>query len=269
MTRASTAIRWSRIAPAADRLEDPLVVLVGSGRPPGGLERLLAALDQEIHERIDDPRDGPVADRGGDRGMKGGALGQPRASRRNLRGLLFEDPFHFLNFLLRGPPGRQARDAGLDEAPRLEQLTDGLALGENDLSERLDQGLHGNPPDERPLARADLDEPQALQGPECLADGCAADLELLGEVALRREPIAGLEAPLRDQCPDLTNNLRVNARALDGLHVRPRHGPGPPGCSAPPAKGPLARCRNSEKKASRPAGLRFNRPVVRSIQLAE
>src|SRR5439155_3077105 len=69
--------------------------------------------------------------------------------------------------------------------------------------------------DERPLARPDVDEPEALERPQRFPHGRAADDELLGELALGRYPVAALEASFGDQLLDLPNDLLVDPRRLD------------------------------------------------------
>src|SRR5438093_7812728 len=125
----------------ADRLEDPAVVLVGALRPARCVERLLPALGQKVHDRVREPRDRTVVRGGADRPVEGGVLDEARPALGDLFRLLFEDPLH-LGDLLEGRAARgEGRDAGLEEAARLEELGDRLALRDHHERERLDQRL--------------------------------------------------------------------------------------------------------------------------------
>src|SRR5262249_49700694 len=72
---------------------------------------------------------------------------------------------------------------------------------------------------ERALTRSDLDESQALERPQRLAHRGPADDEFLGELALRRQPVACLETALRNQLLDLPDDLLVDACRLDGAEL--------------------------------------------------
>ena len=61
-----------------DRLEDAPVVLVGARGPAGRVQRLLAALGEQIHERVDDARDGAIVGAGGDGGVERARPGPSR-----------------------------------------------------------------------------------------------------------------------------------------------------------------------------------------------
>src|SRR5207247_3349955 len=96
---ARVAATQQRCPPAllvalADRYQDAAVVLVGALPPARRVERLLAALGQEVHDRVRDPRDRAVVGGDADRGVKGGVLDEARPALGDLFGLLFEDPLH-------------------------------------------------------------------------------------------------------------------------------------------------------------------------------
>ena len=156
---------------------------------------------------------------GGHGAVEGGVLGETRAALRDLLRLLLEDARHLRDVLGRGAAGGQGGDGGLEQATGLEELAHRLAMGQDDQGQRLDQGLHRDIADEGPLPRADLDEPPALQRPERFPHRRAADHELLGEIALGRELIAGLQLAFRDQLLDLADDLLVDPGALDRLDV--------------------------------------------------
>src|SRR5213594_862151 len=84
---------------ARDRLDDAPVVLVRAGRPARRVERLLAALRQEIHDRVRDPRDRPVVRGGADRGVERGVLREPGPPGSDLPRLVLEDPLHLLDLV--------------------------------------------------------------------------------------------------------------------------------------------------------------------------
>ena len=162
-----------------------------------------------------DSRDRAVVGGGADRGVKGGVLDEAGPALGDLFRLLFEDPLH-LGDLLEGRAARgEGRDAGLKEAARLEELGDRLALRDHHERERLDQRLDRDLANERALARPDLDQAEALQRPQRLTNRGATHDELLGEIALGREPVAALEPTLGDHLLDLANDLLVDPRRLD------------------------------------------------------
>ena len=149
----------------------------------------------------------------GDGGVERGVLDQPGAARRHLLRLLLEDALHLLDLLGRRPPGGQGRDGGLEQAAGLEELAHRLAMRQDHQGQRLDQGLHRDVADEGALPRPDLDEPAALQRAQRLPHRGAADHELLGQIALGRQAVAGLEPALGDQLLDLADDLLVDPGA--------------------------------------------------------
>src|SRR2546425_58587 len=135
--------------------------------------------------------------------------------RRDLPGLVLEDPFHLVDLFRRRPAGGQGGDGRLEDPPGFEELADGLALRRHHEGQRADQRVEGHLADEGALARTDLDEPQAFERSQGFAHGGAADDEFFGELPLGREPIAALEATFRDQLLDLADDLLVDPRRLD------------------------------------------------------
>jgi hypothetical protein len=71
--------------------------------------------------------------------------------------------------------------------------------------------------DERAATGACLDDPQELEGAQRLTDRCARDLELIGEGALRRELVAGVQLALFEERLDLLDDALVEPAAPDGL----------------------------------------------------
>ncbi len=70
------SMRRHLVAPP-DRVEDPPVVRVRSGRSTGRVEGLLATLGEQVHERPDDPRDGAIVGTVGDGGVERRVLATP------------------------------------------------------------------------------------------------------------------------------------------------------------------------------------------------
>src|SRR5437773_749834 len=208
-----------------DRLENSTMVLMRARRPPWRVERFLAALSQEIHDRVHDPCDRAIVGGGADRRVKGRVLGDARPPGGDLPGLALEDPLHVLHLVRGRAARRERRDGRLQDPAGLEELPDRLPLRGHHEGQRADHRVDRHLANERALARTDPDEPQALDAPPRAACRGPADDELLGELALRRQPVAGLEAAFRDQLLALPDELLVNARRLDrpeldGLIVR-------------------------------------------------
>jgi hypothetical protein len=77
--------------------------------------------------------------------------------------------------------------------------------------------------DERAAAGAGLYDPKQLEGAERLADRRARDLELIGERALRRELVPGVQLALLQERLDLLDDALVEPAApdwLDGRQIR-------------------------------------------------
>src|SRR5712692_3762639 len=119
------------LVPLPDGLQHTPVVLVRADRPPRRVQRLLAALPEQIHDAVHETRDGLIVRGRRDGRVELGILGQPGASRRDLLRLLVENPFHLLEFLGSGPASGQRSDDGLEQAARFEELSDGFALREH------------------------------------------------------------------------------------------------------------------------------------------
>src|SRR5439155_3168769 len=200
---------------SGDRLDDPLMILVRARGPARRVEVFLAALCQEIHDRVHDARDRAVVGGGADRGVKGRVLGDAGPAGGDLPSLVVEDPLHLLDLVWRRATRRKGRNGRLEDPPGLEELSDRLPLRRQHEGQRADQLVDRHLADERALARTDLDEPQAFERPQCFAHGGATDDELLGELPLGRQPIAALEATFRDQLLDLPDDLLVDPRRLD------------------------------------------------------
>src|SRR5438093_3610396 len=198
-----------------DRLEDPEMVLMGARRPAGRVEGFLAALREQVHQRVHDSTDRAIVRGGADGRVKRGILGEAGLARADLASLVVEDPPHLLDFFRCGPARRERGDGGLEDAPGLKELADRLALGRHHEGERADQRVDRHLAHERPLARSDLHEPEALERAQRLPYRGAAHDELLGEAALGRQLVATFEPALRDQLLDLPNDLLVDPGRLD------------------------------------------------------
>src|SRR6266542_2507269 len=153
----------SRFVPAAYGFENAPVVVMRAGGPSRGQQALLAALSEEVHERIDDADDGAVVGGRGDGRVERGILGHPRLALRDLLRLFLEDAIHLGDLLAGGAPRSQSGEGRLEHPPRLEELAHGFAIRQDNEGERLDQCLDRDVPHEGALARADLDEAAALQ----------------------------------------------------------------------------------------------------------
>src|SRR5262245_14939232 len=190
-----------------------------AGGPAGRVERLLATLRQEIHDRVHDTRDRVIVGGGADGRVDRGVLGETGPPGGDVPSLAFENPLHLLNLLRGGAARRERRNGRLEHAPRLEQLPDCLALRGHHEGERAYQRVDRHLANERALTRSDLDESQALERPQRLAHRGPADDELLGELALRRQPVACLEPTFGNQLLDLPDDLFVDACRLDGAEL--------------------------------------------------
>ena len=71
-------------------------------------------------------------------------------------------------------------------------------------------------PASAPRPWRELDDPERLQHPQRLAHGGAADVQLAGELALGREPVAGPDAAVGDRLLDLDDHVLERAAAGDG-----------------------------------------------------
>jgi hypothetical protein len=83
--------------------------------------------------------------------------------------------------------------------------------------QRTGEVLRRRLPDEGPAAGARLDDAEELERAQRLADGGARDLELLGQLALRRKLIARPEVALLEKTLDLLDDPLVEPAASDGL----------------------------------------------------
>src|SRR5215471_1896550 len=188
-----------------DRGEDAPVILMRALGTATGKQALLAALPEEVDEGAHDPDDGAIVGSGSDGGMKGRVLGHPRASAFHLPRLLGEDPLHLADLLARRTPCGQSRDGRLEKPPRLEELPHRFPVRQDHEGQRLDEGFHGDVPDEGALSRPDLDEPSALERAQRLAHR--------GKAVPRGEPAVG------DEGLHLTDDILVDPDRLDGLEL--------------------------------------------------
>jgi hypothetical protein len=67
---------------------------------------------------------------------------------------------------------------------------------------------------------AALDQPHLLEHAQRIAHGAAAGAEEIGQLALGRQPVPRLDAPLRDQGFDLRDDLVVDLGLVDLLNYQ-------------------------------------------------
>lgn len=129
-----------------------------------------------------------------------------------------ERPLELGQVRLGGVRGRVAREAGLEEDPRLLEVADPVRRRqemtrrpgerfENDLGRRL-----GDP---RPLAAVDRHQPHLLQRKQRLAHGRSADAELLHQLALGRQLVARQILAFVDHHLEAAGDLLVEPTAAD------------------------------------------------------
>jgi hypothetical protein len=102
----------------------------------------------------------------------------------------------------------------------------------DEAGQRTRQIVGRRPTYERPAAGTRLDDAEKLERPQRFANRCARNLELLGELPLGRQLIAGAEIALFEETLDLLDDALVEAAATDRLDD----------CqAAPPRSWPLVR----------------------------
>ena len=112
---------------------------------------------------------------------------------------------HVREIAFRRPLGRKHSDVDLQRAPHLEQVEQRARIPANRALEEIADQRAVRRGNSRPAPLRDLEEPPRLQAPGRLADGQATDAERLGELALRRERVARLEA-VEDQALQLLDH---------------------------------------------------------------
>jgi hypothetical protein len=106
----------------------------------------------------------------------------------------------------------QSEYRDLEDKPSLEELRDGslapVGGPDNDLGQ-----VSG---DERPVPTT-FDDPERQEPLHCFSDRRARAVELLGEIALRPHPSAGVEVTGSYPAQDLGPDLRADGLALDRI----------------------------------------------------
>ena len=123
-----------------------------------------------------------------------------------------------------GAARRLADEADLDQQPHRLELAVALGLGEHlpDAGqEGRDQAGGGRHRHAGRRAVADLDQAGALQRDQRLANRRAADAEGRLQVALGRQPVAGLERAVEDLLLEVVGHLLEELLALDQLRLHP------------------------------------------------
>src|SRR5204863_6413433 len=87
----------------ADRAQDAPMVLVRAGGPARRVERLLAALGEQVHDRVSDAGDGAVVGGGADGRVELDVPREAGAAGGDLLALLLENALHLLYLFRRRP----------------------------------------------------------------------------------------------------------------------------------------------------------------------
>ena len=144
--------------------------------------------------------------------------------------LLRDEELPQLGQLRRGDARRrERRDGRLDDSPELDDVRQRVASSDERL-QRSREVVRADLPHEGAAAGARLDDAEELERAQRLADRGARDLELIGERALGRELVAGVQlAPLEERL-DLLDDPLIEPAAPDrldgGQGLPPRIGSG-------------------------------------------
>src|SRR3954469_9388196 len=203
-----------------DRRQDPLVSRERSLRSAGRLQSARAAVAQKVHQQVEYPVHHAVPRRHGDDVMELGILLDAGLCVPHLRFLASQDRFHPIDLrgsgVLRGTRGQRR----LEDPAHVEKLVDELPLVGERTRKRPDQRIGGEIANDRARALARSHEAHQLQRPHRVPHGAAADVELPGELALRRKLVTGLQVPERDLILDLPHHVLGQVRAADRLQPK-------------------------------------------------
>ena len=221
------------VAEQGDVADQPDVVAhrggrgVGVLRPDGGRDRAVARQRLPRPVRLRQRLDAALPDRGGDLAHQVGE--QPRPGRRGHRGveqlvavepalaaadLLLHrgecvvDP---VEVLLRTPLRGQRGQLHLQRLARLDDLRQPAPVRRHGREHR---GVGAAVAQDRALAVPNLDQPLHLQHHQGLPHRGPAHAEVGGQLALRGEPVAGLEVELVHECEQPLDELLVETRPL-------------------------------------------------------
>ncbi len=116
---------------------------------------------------------------------------------------------------------RVAREAHLEERPRLLEMPHAVRLGEHiarAARQRLDHDLRCRPDGARPAAGAQFDQPHPLQMEQRLAHRRTPDAELAHQIALRRQLVAGRHILVPDALLQVLGDILVQLAAANDGH---------------------------------------------------
>ena len=170
------------------------------GRPP--------ALVVERGDHLDERRDNRVARRGRDAAMevdvvheKHLTVGQRREQARDFVGKRGE-------MLRRRTLGGEARGADLENAARLEDIVAGELVERGEKTQSFDAERWRSVGDVSARAAPRADDAEGGERPQTRAHRRPADADVVGEVALRRQASAGLQAAVIDEVADVGDDRR-------------------------------------------------------------
>ena len=112
--------------------------------------------------------------------------------------------------------GGEGRDRGLDQAAELDDVGERVAT-RDEPGERTRQIVRRSLPYESAAAGAGLDDAEQLERPQRFTNRRPRDLELLGELSLGWELIAGAKVALLEQTLDLLDDPLIETNATDRL----------------------------------------------------
>jgi hypothetical protein len=139
-----------------------------------------------------------------------------RLTRGDLAFLRREDLSELGELRLRDALGREGRDRGLDETPELDDVRERMAA-RDEAGKRTRQIVRRCLTNEGATAGSRFDDPEELQRAQRLSDRRARDLELFGELSLRRELVTGAKIALLEETLDLLDDALVEAATTDRL----------------------------------------------------
>ena len=137
-----------------------------------------------------------------------------RAFRGDALALPLQQCLQLRDVLGGGAPGRQTRNAWLDQLADLEHLGQLASTAKNRRGERADQHFRVARANKRAAALAAVDDPLHLERAQRFAHRRAAHLESLGELAFGWDLVARRPASFADQGVDLPHDVFVDPAAL-------------------------------------------------------
>jgi hypothetical protein len=110
----------------------------------------------------------------------------------------------------------EGRDRGFDQSPELDDVRKRVAA-RDEAGEGTREIIRRGLADERATAGPRLDDAEKLERSQRFANGSARDLELFGQLSLRRELIARAKVALLEQTFDLLDDPLIETDATDRL----------------------------------------------------